>query len=213
MSEDLAHDQMSEDHAGEGARGEHRIGLAKASLAHAPRDVVGDEGAKAPETHVLERPRHLVAFERRVEQQAEKRRIRLDAPQHRQRETDEHRVVVSGARGRLERREQIRRTDPLIEDRGVDRLLAREVAIERGLGDADCGRDVARRGAAKAARAEALPPRRGGSGRVARARQSLAALPRGGRNRSGRGGTRDRGALRGGVLHRRRGMGGDACGH
>src|SRR5215471_19513829 len=84
-----------------------------------------------------------VVLETRVEEDAQERRIALDALEEAAGETREDGAVVARARGLLDLGDRARRLDLLVDDRLVERFLAREVAIERGLGETDCPRELA----------------------------------------------------------------------
>ena len=137
---------------------ERGVDGAEGALPGAALDVAGQELAQPADPLLVEGLRQLVALERRVEEQAEEGRIRARRSRSSARASALKTARSSPPRRqRFDRRvDRVGRRHPRVEDGGVDRLLAVEVAIERRLGDADRGGDVAGGGAVEAARAEAL---------------------------------------------------------
>src|SRR5262245_19026574 len=127
LLEDLPDDHVVDDHAEEGARRERRVERAEGALAATPLDVAGHELAQAPDAALEERRRELVVLEARVEQDAQEGRVGVDARQEAAGEPAEDRAVVARARGLFERGDRIGRGDLLVDDRLVERFLAREV--------------------------------------------------------------------------------------
>ncbi len=121
-----------------------------------PCDVGCQEFAQPEDAFLLEGSRQLVTFERGVEDQAQDRGVGLDAAEQCQCEHAEDGAVVARRGDRFDRFEEFGRRHPLVEDRGVHRFLAREVAVEGGLGDPDLRGDVAGGGAVETVAAEEL---------------------------------------------------------
>ena len=121
-----------------------------------------------------------MAFERGEKNEAKDRRIAFDTAEERERKLGKDRAVVSFARERNDGLEQVGRGGALVEDGRVHRLFARKVAVQRGLGDADCRGDVAGRRAAEAVGAEKTRGFLEKLGAAGIGRQSLALGERGG---------------------------------
>ena len=86
-----------------------------------------------------------MTLETGVEQDAQERGIGVAGLEKIPRQAAEDRAVVAGARSRLEALDRVGRGDLLVDDRLVERFLAREVAVESRLGDAHPLRELANR--------------------------------------------------------------------